>query len=61
MERTMISFNIPNLVTINVMAWLGFLIFGMLYQAIAKRRTGSSGGAPITSGAGDIVSLGDGY
>lgn len=62
MERTMISFNIPNLITINLMAWLGFLVFGALYQAVAKKRSGgtSAGSAPITTGASDIVMVGDG-
>lgn len=43
MERTIISFNVPNLITVNLMAWLGFLIFVFLFQMIfGKRSLGQS-------------------
>ena len=58
MDRVMVSWNVPNLVTINLMAWTGFLLFILLYQLVAKRgKRGSS--APVTSaGADEIVSTG---
>lgn len=38
MEKTLISWNVPNLVTINLMAWLGFLALTLLMQGLRKRR-----------------------
>lgn len=58
MERTMISWNVPNLITINLMAWLGFLAFVLFYQGVGKRR---GKGAPTTAGSAEIVSVGEGY
>lgn len=36
MERTLISFNVPNLITIPVMAFLGFLVLGVAYQLVLR-------------------------
>ncbi len=52
MDRTLVSWNVPNLLTINLMGWLGFLLFVFLIQAFMKRRkpttsTGSTGGSEI--------------
>lgn len=32
MERTLISWNVPNLITIPLMAFLGFLLISLIYQ-----------------------------
>ena len=48
MERTLISWNVPNLITIPLMAFLGFLIFGLLWQVIMQ--WSSQGAAPATDG-----------
>lgn len=59
MDRVMVSWNVPNLVTINLMAWLGFLVFILLYQGIAKRRgAGGTNAAPQSAGADEIMSGG---
>jgi hypothetical protein len=42
MERTTISFNVPNLITIPIMAFLGFVLLGLIWQ-LAMRATGQSG------------------
>lgn len=52
MDRVMLSWNIPNLVTVNLMAWAGFLAFVLLFQMIAKK--GGKSGTPLTNGAEDI-------
>lgn len=57
MDRVMLSWNFPNLITINLMAWAGFLIFVLLYQMIAKRGA-SRVGAPTSSGADEIIETG---
>lgn len=50
MERTLISFNVPNLITIPLMAFFGFLLLSVLYQLVL--RTGAmGGGAPADGGA----------
>lgn len=36
MERTLISFNIPNLITIPLMAFLGFLLVALVWQFARK-------------------------
>lgn len=58
MDRVMVSWNVPNLVTINLMAWLGFLAFILFYQGIAKRRGNSAAPAPASAGADEILSSG---
>lgn len=47
MERTLIHFNVPNLITIPLMAFLGFLLLSVVYQLVL--RTGVIGGG----GSGD--------
>lgn len=36
MERTLISWNLPNLITVPLMAAIGFLVAGVLYQLFLK-------------------------
>lgn len=36
MERTLISFNVPNLITIPLMAFLGFLLLALIWQFAKK-------------------------
>jgi hypothetical protein len=45
MERTMISFNLPNIVTITLMAALGYAIFAGLAQLFLSRQTAAPGAA----------------
>ena len=47
MDRTLISWNIPNLITIPLMAFIAFLIVGVVYQFAMKAKGGSA--APQTS------------
>ena len=54
MDRTLVSWNVPNILTINLMGWLGFLLLIVLVQMIIKRRKpaaathqGSTGGTAI--------------
>jgi len=56
MDRVMISYNVPNFVTVNLMAWFGIMLFFLLYQFVAKR--GAKNGAPTTAGADEIEGLG---
>lgn len=42
MERTLISFNVPNLITIPLMAFLGFLLVAIVWQMV-QRATGNTG------------------
>lgn len=56
MDRVMVSWNVPNLITINLMAWIGFLLFIILYQMVAKRGRVSS--APTSAGADEIIETG---
>lgn len=48
MERTIISWNVPNMVTIPIMAAIGFLVFAVAWQlgkrALAAQSGGSSSG-----------------
>lgn len=57
MDRVMVSWNVPNLVTINLMAWAGFLLFILLFQMIAKKGASNSS-APVSSGADEVVFTG---
>lgn len=59
MDRVMVSWNIPNLVTINLMAWLGFLAFTLIYQAFMRKKSTSS--APQSQGVVDAMDMGGGY
>jgi len=42
MDRTLISWNIPNIITIWLMAAIGFLIVGLLAQLAMKAMGGGS-------------------
>lgn len=57
MDRTLVSWNIPNLITINLMAWIGFLAIVMLFQLIAGRK-GRPQTAAGTNGSTEIADLG---
>lgn len=41
MDRTLISFNLPNLITITLMAAVGYLAVAAIYQ-VASRAVGDS-------------------
>lgn len=56
MERAMLSYNVPNFITVNLMAWLGLLIFFAVWQAGAMRKR--RGGGVMTPGAEEIVETG---
>ncbi len=56
MDRVMISYNVPNFITVNLMAWLGLVLFFAIYQMIAKR--GRSGGGVMSPGADEIEATG---
>lgn len=51
MERTIISFNLPNLITIPLMAFLGFLVVGLIWQ-VAQRAMGQSDDASASTAGG---------
>lgn len=36
MERTLITWNVPNLITVPLMAFLGFALAGLLWQTYLK-------------------------
>lgn len=44
MDRTLISFNVPNLITIPLMAFLGFLGLALIWQLAQKAMPGLAGG-----------------
>lgn len=44
MERNLISWNVPNLITVPLMAFAAFLVVGAVWQGI-KRATGLGGTA----------------
>jgi len=52
MERTLISWNVPNLVTINLMAWLGFLLLVVLMQLFVKRKKSAPSGSSFVADIG---------
>lgn len=56
MYRVMLSYNVPNFITVNLMAWLGLILFFILFQMVAKRR--ASGGGVGTPGADQIIETG---
>ncbi len=43
MDRTLISFNVPNLITIPLMAFLGFLALALIWQLAQKAVPGLAG------------------
>lgn len=47
MERTMISFNLPNIITITLMAALGYVIVTAVMQMVMK----GAGAAPVAVGS----------
>jgi hypothetical protein len=49
-ERTLISFNVPNLITIPLMAFLGFLLVAVVYQVFQQATGGGSQGSGQTQG-----------
>lgn len=42
MDRTLISWNVPNMITVPLMAGLGFLIVAVAWQVIRPRLPGAS-------------------
>lgn len=36
MDRTYVSFNLPNLITIPIMAVLGWFVLGLIWQLVKK-------------------------
>lgn len=36
MERTLISWNVPNLITVPLMAFAGFLLLGVVWQLVIR-------------------------
>jgi hypothetical protein len=41
MDRTLIAWNVPNLITIPLMAFLAFLVVGVVYQFAMRAKGGS--------------------
>lgn len=39
MDRTLIAWNVPNMVTIPLMAFIGFLVVGTIWQLFMRGRT----------------------
>jgi hypothetical protein len=50
MESTLISFNIPNLITIPLMAFLGFLLVALVWQLFQRTTGGGDKSASATQG-----------
>jgi hypothetical protein len=48
MQRALIAWNIPNMITIPLMAFIGFLIAGVIWQLVMKAQAGTGN----TSAAG---------
>ena len=48
MERTIISFNLPNIITITAMAALGWVLLALICQVILR---GPAGGVTALTGA----------
>lgn len=42
MERTLISWNMPNLISIPLMAFGGFLVAALVWQGVMRMNTGSA-------------------
>lgn len=51
MDRTLISWNLPNLITIPLMAFVSFLIVGLVWQLVTKT-IGGGPQAPADAGGG---------
>jgi len=43
LDRTLISWNVPNIVTVWLMAAVGFLAFGLVWQLVRQNTGGGSG------------------
>ena len=56
MDKVMLSYNVPNFITVNLMAWLGLIAFFAIYQMVVMR--GKRGGGVMTPGASEIVEVG---
>lgn len=50
MDRTLISWSVPNMITIWLMFFIGFLVLGLATQFITKR--GKGGAAPADNSGG---------
>lgn len=55
MDRTLISFSVANLITVPVMAFLGFLLAALIWQ-LAKRAVPG-----LADDGGDAGDVGGGY
>lgn len=51
MDRTLISWNVPNMITIPLMAFLGFLILAIVVQ-LYFRFSGAGGGSNLQTTSG---------
>ncbi len=51
MERTLISWNVPNLITIPLMAFAGFLLLSLVWQVAGNFAPG------LTRGAGGVEGM----
>lgn len=59
MERTLISWNIPNIFSVNLMAWAGFLLLVLAFTAFRRKGKSKSNGAPTVAHQTDIVTAAD--
>jgi hypothetical protein len=50
MERTMISWNLPNWITVMLMAAAGYAVLGAIRQVMIKSNGGGSGAVPTLGG-----------
>lgn len=50
MERTLISWNVPNLITVPLMAFLGFLLASVVWQTYLKFATSQNSSANNAGG-----------
>lgn len=42
MERTLVSWNMPNLITVPLMAFAGFLLAALVWQGVMRLNPGSA-------------------
>jgi hypothetical protein len=52
MERTLISWNVPNMVTVPLMAFVGFLILAVIVQLGLKIKGSNSAGNEASTAGG---------
>ncbi len=50
MERTLISWNVPNLITVPLMAFAGFVAVAVIWQLVMRMRGGGGGEASTAGG-----------